>query len=157
MTAPDLVEVRLVAFPLRLWQQSQEHVDELLREFALIAQGDEQHLSVPRRLVDLVAEVTAAYAGISSGTERERDDAIHMGMREITLVYWVPPGVCNAIRRLGDMLEEADEYCRGGEQLLTLQTPPDQLLFRMWFLAEFLAQLAGGPPTPWPDYAAAAN
>jgi len=154
VTAPELVEVRLVDFPLRLWQKSQEHVDELLREFALISQGEERHLSVPRRLLDLVAEVSAAYSGMSSDTERERDEAIRNGMSETTLVYGVPLGVSEAIRRLGDMLDEADEYCRRGEQLLTLQTPPDQLQFRTWFLSEFLAQLAGEQPTSWPDYAA---
>ncbi len=52
------------------------------------------------------------------------------------------------------MLDEADAYCRQGSHLLTLQTPPDQRAFRTWFLAEFLSQLAGGPPTPWPEYTA---
>lgn len=153
---PPLVEVHLLRFPLGLWQESQEHVDELLREFALVAQGEEQehHASVPRRLLDLVADLTAAYAGISARTEQERDDAIERGESEVDLVYRVPADITGAIDRLGDMLDEADGYCRQGSHLLTLQTPPDQLGFRRWFLSEFTAQLDGRPPTPWPDYAA---
>jgi hypothetical protein len=53
------------------------------------------------------------------------------------------------------MLDEADEYCRSGQALLTLETPPDAKLFRQWYLDEFIGQLSGAPPTPWPEYAAA--
>lgn len=143
-----LVEVRLLRFPLGLWQQSQEHVDELLREFTLIAEGEEdQPSSIPRRLLDLITELTATYAGFSSPTEHERD--LTRGEAEIDLVYRVPAGASVAIRHLGDMLADADAYCRQGSHLLTLQTPPDQLEFRTWFLEQFLVQLAGGPATPW--------
>lgn len=148
----DLAEVHLLRFPLALWSQSQEHVDELLREFLLIAESEEDHPSVPRRLVSLVADLTATYAGFSSPTEQQRDEALARGEREIDLVYRVPVSAAQAIRHLGDMLDEADGYCRQGSHLLTLQTPPDQLAFRNWFLAEFLVQLAGERPTPWPEY-----
>ncbi|MDQ6725084.1 MAG: hypothetical protein M3066_02775 [Actinomycetota bacterium] len=153
MTEPALVEVRLVRFPLRVWERSQEHVDELLREFALIAESEGERPSVPRRLLALIAELTKTYAGIASSTERHRDDAIARGETVTDLVYHVPPGVSEAIHHLGEMLDQADEYCQQGSHLLTLQTPPDQLAFRRWFLDEFSAQLAGAPPTPWPDEA----
>ncbi|MFN2506494.1 MAG: hypothetical protein ABR540_20160 [Acidimicrobiales bacterium] len=152
MPSGPLAEVRLIGFPLPLWQRSQEHIDELLREFALIAQSDEA--SVPRRLLNLVAELTAAYAGVSTNVERERDEAILRGDTEIDLLYQIPPQASEAVRALGDMLDEADDYCRQGSHLLTLQTPPDQLRFRKWFLAEFADQIGGASPTSWPDYAA---
>jgi len=152
VTADGLVEVHLVRFPLGLWQRSQEHVDELLREFALMTESRGQRQpSVPRRLLDLVADLTTTYAGMATSTEQKRDDAIERGETEIDLVYSVPAGIGGVIRHLGDMLDEADEYCHQGDHLLTLQTPPDQLRFRRWFLEEFLAQLEGRPPTPWPD------
>jgi len=153
VTEPEWCEVLLLRFPLGLWQRSQEHVDELLREFALIAQAEESHpTSVPRRLLDLVASLTATYAGISARPERERDDAIARGETEIDLVYRTPPAAADAVRHLGEMLEESDEYCRQGAHLLTLQTPPEQLRFRQWFLSEFLDQIEGRPPIAWPDY-----
>jgi hypothetical protein len=149
----ELHVVRLLRFPLALWQQTQEHVDELLREFALIAQGEAEHPeSVPHRLMELIAELTAAYGGIGAATERERDEAIDRGESEVDLVYRVPSAITGAVRQLGDMLDEADEYCRQGHHLLTLQTPHDQLLFRRWFLSEFLSQLAGAEPVTWPEY-----
>ncbi|MDQ2827225.1 MAG: hypothetical protein M3Y04_09760 [Actinomycetota bacterium] len=151
MTDPALVEVRLLRFPLILWGRSQEHVDELLREFALIAESEGEHPSVPRRLLALVAELTKTFAGISLSTERHRDDAIARGETVTDLVYHIPPGASGAIRHLGEMLDQADEYCRQGSHLLTLQTSADQLAFRRWFLDEFLDQIAGAAPTPWTD------
>lgn len=152
----ELHDVRLLRFPLLLWQQTQEHVDELLREFALIAGGESEHPeSVPHRLMELIADLTAAYGGIGAATERERDEALTRGDAEVNLVYHVPVAVTGAVRQLGDMLDEADEYCRQGAHLLTLQTPADQLLFRRWFLSEFLTQLAGAEPVAWPEYEAA--
>lgn len=155
MADQELVEVTLARFPLVLWQQSQEHIDELLREFTLIAQGDDEHSSVPRRLLHLVGELTATYAGMSIGTERERDDAITRGETETDLLYRTPRSAAGAIVHLGEMLDEADAYCRQGSHLLTLQTPPDQLRFRRWFLSEFTNQFGGAPPLPWPQYATA--
>lgn len=151
LTDPALVEVRLLRFPLAVWGRSQEHVDELLREFALVAESEGEHPSVPRRLLALIAELTKTYAGISSSTEQYRDDAIARGETVTDLVYHVPPSASGAIRHLGEMFDQADEYCRQGSHLLTLQTPPDQLAFRRWFLDEFLDQIAGAPPTPWAD------
>jgi hypothetical protein len=52
------------------------------------------------------------------------------------------------------MLDEADEFCRQGKHLLTLATPPDLRRYRQWFLGEFVAQIGGRPPTPWPLFAA---
>ena len=47
------------------------------------------------------------------------------------------------------LLDEADDYCRAGETLLTLATPAPALAFRRWFLGEFVRQAAGEPPRPW--------
>ena len=50
------------------------------------------------------------------------------------------------------MLDEADAYCREGAHLLTVATPPEELRFRRWFISEFVVQVGGAAPTPWPDY-----
>lgn len=52
---------------------------------------------------------------------------------------------------LARMLDEADEFCRSGNHLLTLATPPELLAFRRWYLGEFNAQLQGQSPLPWPE------
>ena len=154
----DLREVRLVGFPLALHARSVEHHEELMREFQLLAidpPTSRPDHEVPQRLIGLIDELTQDYAGFSEAPDAERDAAYERGDESIDLTYQVPAGTTDAVVRLDRMLDEADEFCRAGERLLTLATPPDAAAFRKWYLAEFTAQLAGGSPTPWPEYAAA--
>jgi hypothetical protein len=62
-----------------------------------------------------------------------------------------------AAAHLGDILDEADDYCRSGKLLLTLATPPPLVTYRKWFLSQFTEQAAGSPPTTWADYVARAT
>jgi hypothetical protein len=149
--AGELVEVRLVRLPLQVWQRTQEHVDGLLREFALIAQDDEVRAATPGRLLDLVQHLTAGFGAFSESQRIEMEEALARGESEIDLTYQVPVAAAGAAQQLGDMLDEADDYCRRGDHLLTLATPEEELRFRRWFISEFVDQLGGAPPTPWPD------
>lgn len=149
----ELVEVRLLGLPLQVWQRTQEHVDGLLREFMLIVQDDEARAATPGRLLGLIEELTAGYGEFSEEQRRQMEAALARGEAEIDLTYQVPPGAAGAAQLLGDMLDEADDYCRRGDHLLTLATPAEALRFRRWFIGEFVDQVAGRPPTPWPDYA----
>lgn len=149
----ELVEVRLLGLPLQVWQRTQEHVDGLLREFMLIVQDDEARAATPGRLLGLIEELTAGYGEFSEEQRRQMEAALARGEAEIDLTYQVPPGAAGAAQLLGDMLDEADDYCRRGDHLLTLATPAEALRFRRWFIGEFVDQVAGRPPTLWPDYA----
>jgi hypothetical protein len=153
MAGEGLVEVRLLRLPLQVWQRTQEHVDGLLREFALIAQDEEGRAATPGRLLDLVRQLTAGFGGFSVEQRRAMEAALDRNESEIDLTYHIPPAAAAAAQQLGDMLDEADEYCMRGDHLLTLATPPDELRFRKWFISEFVDQLNGAPPTPWPDAA----
>ena len=148
-TAGELVEVRLLRLPLQVWQRTQEHVDGLLREFALIAQDDEAKAAPPGRLLALVQELSAGFGSFSEAQVIEMQAALACGETEIDLSYQVPVAAAPAAQQLGDMLDEADEYCRRGDHLLTLATPAEELRFRRWFISEFVDQLGGAPPTPW--------
>jgi hypothetical protein len=148
--AGDLVEVRLLRLPLVVWQRTQEHVDGLLREFALIAQDDEAKLSTPGRLLALVQHLSAGFGSFSQSQRIEMEEALERGDTEIDVTYRVPPAAAGAAQQLGDMLDEADEYCRRGDHLLTLATPEEELRFRHWYIREFVDQLGGARPTPWP-------
>ncbi|HVL05806.1 MAG TPA: hypothetical protein VM388_07450 [Acidimicrobiales bacterium] len=147
-----LAEVRLLRLPLEVWQRTQEHVDGLLREFALIAQDEEAKLATPGRLLGLVQQLTAGFGGFSEAQRAAMEEALQRGEAEIDLTYQVPPAAAGAARQLGDMLDEADEYCRRGDHLLTLAAGPEELRFRRWFIGEFVDQLGGAAPTPWPAY-----
>ena len=155
MTADGLVDVHLLQVPVAIWGKTQEHSDELFREFALIASGGSPG-SVPARLTELVETLNATYAGVSSEQERQLFEAAAAGVPEIEdLAFQVPAAAGEAAVALGQLMDEADEYCRTGEHLLTLTSPPDQLRFRRWYLDQFVTQIAGAPPVPWPEYESA--
>jgi hypothetical protein len=148
----ELVEVRLIGVPLEVWQRTQEHVDGLLREFALIVGDADARAAAPGRLLALVEELSAGYGSFSEEQTREMVAALDRGEQSIDLAYQVPAAAAGAAQALGDMLDEADDYCRRGDHLLTLATPADELRFRHWFISEFVSQLGGAPPTVWADY-----
>ena len=147
--AGDLVEVHLLRLPVDLYQRAAEHSDELLREFALIQDLHGDGGAVPARLVTLMEQLRRRFAMFSAGPRTELEEAIAGGAREIDLHYQVPPEARGAVVELGTLLDEADEFCRTGTELLTLATPPEALAFRRWFLNEFEAQIDGRAPTPW--------
>lgn len=105
----------------------------------------------------MVSALTAEYAGATGEADAERDAALAAGAESVDLTYHVPPAAAEASRALGALLDEADEFCRAGGALLTLATPPEARRFREWYLQEFVGQVAGAAPTPWPDYARAGD
>lgn len=155
MNTDDLVNVRLERLPIRLWARAQEHTDELIREFVLISneQREGSAHDVPKRLTNLIEELTAQYAPFSGDNEQRLVDAATAGVDSIDLHYVIPATVADAASHLGQLLDEADDYCRQGRHLLTLETPAQLVRLRRWFLDEFRRQVAGEPPVPWPDYA----
>ena len=143
---PVLVPVRILGLPLDVYRRSSEHSDELLREFALIREDNSDH--VPGRLLALIDELNARYAGFTQAQRLAMQEALARGDTEIDLLYEVPPEASEGVVRLASLLDEADDFCRAGD-LLTLATHPEGLAFRRWFLEEFQFQIEGHPPRPW--------
>ena len=52
------------------------------------------------------------------------------------------------------ILREVDDYCRAGQELLTLAPPPEVVAYREWVTSQVLGQAVGESPTPWPAFAA---
>jgi hypothetical protein len=146
MTVEELIDVRVMHMPMRLFEQSRRHMEELTREFEFIAKDDQQ--AAPARLLALVERLNARSGDLADAAEARLEDASKRGEDFVDLVYRVPPAARAACEELNAMLDEADNFCRQGE-LLTLATPPDQVAFRRWFMGEFISQLANGAPTPW--------
>lgn len=144
--------VRLLALPVGRYAQAQEHNDGLMREFALISfRRPEDPSDVPKRMLTVVDELRTRFGSFTDRPRAELARAVERGDASIDLDYAVPPEAGPAAAALGELLDEADDYCRRGD-LLTLATPPPLVAFRRWYLGEFVDQLAGHPPTPWPDY-----
>jgi hypothetical protein len=155
----ELRPVVLLELPVQVWAASQEHHDELLREFALMTAGLEDRDGVappvPVRLLRLVEQLTASFAG-SSDEQRGRLFAAAARGDEVmdALEFALPEAAGPACMQLADMLDEADDYCRAGHHLLTLATPEELRVFRSWYLGQVREQLAGAPPEPWPAHLA---
>jgi hypothetical protein len=146
----ELVTVRLIGLPLRLWARASEHHEDLMREFALITLSTSgARWTLPSRLLQLIADVRARYGAGSPDDAATRDAALAAGQETLDLTYRVPAAVREACLSLGSLLDEADEYCRADAYLLTLTTPPATAAFRRWFLGEFVRQIDGEPPYPW--------
>jgi hypothetical protein len=152
----ELKTVRLVGLPVPLHVRTSEHSDELMREFTFLrAQSDDpEAASVPARLLDLVDELSGRYGGFTAGTQAELDTAIAGGLPAVDLEYRVPADVAEACVHLRDSLDAADEFCRQGQHLLTLASPEDVVTYRRWFLEEFVRQVEGADPLPWPAVSA---
>lgn len=150
----EWITVHLIELPLVLQQRASEHFEELRREITLVAMSRDDGHPLPRRLTEVVDAISARYAGVSELPDAQRAAAVAAGHDTIDLDFSVPPSVADASRELMDLLADADAYCREGEHLLTLETPRELVVFREWYLGEFIAQTEGGSnPTPWPHYA----
>ncbi len=158
----DLKTVQVLRMPLAVSARSTQHFDELMREFALITLDTEREREntdstrpVPERLLALVAELTNKFAAFTAAVTAQREEAAARGDSEIDLTYHMPLSATDAVRQLEALLEDIDVFCRSGQHLITLATPPESLVFRKWYFTEFIGQMENGkPPVPWPDYVA---
>jgi len=151
----DLHTIRILGLPIAVQTQAQEHADELVRELTLIGaqlREDGNVRDLPAVLVTLVEQLTAQYSGLTVEQEQQLADANARGDETIDLVYRLPASAGQAAQALGDVLDQADSYCRTGRHLLTLTTPDELVRYRRWFLSQFTDQLAGQPPLSWDDY-----
>src|SRR6266702_6246565 len=105
--ADDLVEVRILALPVRILREAREHGDGLIREFTLIQLTAAAAAGVPERLVALGEELRQRFSGFTADTDAELERAEGAGAAEVDLVYRLPADASDACRRLGELLDEA--------------------------------------------------
>jgi hypothetical protein len=148
----DLVEVRLLGVSLADFARSSAHHDELFREFALVlgSEPGPRH-ELPGRLLAVIEELSERFGGFTAAPQGELQAALERGDHSIDLTFHVPAQAKEAALRLAELLAAADEYCKEGE-LLTVAPPAEAVRFRDWYLREFVAQIDGQPPIPWPAY-----
>jgi len=152
---PPLIQVHLLDLPVPLAARSQQHFEELMREFILIATGHREGRSeheVPERLMTLVETLVQQFGAVAGPAEERLADAIDRGDHVIDdHVLEMPAEAGPAAEALGDLIDEADEYCRRGRHLLTLATPADCVVYRNWYLGQIITQIQGAAPIPWTD------
>ena len=145
------VQVRLVGVPLRVRARLMQHLEGLQRELALVQIGGERGAgnSLPRRLLELAVELETTYAPYRAQRARDMEDALAAGAEFFDAEYPATPRSAAFIRHLSDVLEEADDFCRAEQHLLTLPATEELVAFRRWIFGEILRQLAGEEPRPW--------
>jgi hypothetical protein len=155
LPSDELVTFHINGLPVAVQARAQEHADGLTRELTLIGAqlrktGNTREL--PSRLVDLIEQLSARYSMLTVEQEKQIAEAIAQDHDTIDLTYRLPAAAAAGVQALGDVLDEADDYCRAGGLLLTLATPDDLVIYRRWFVSQFTGQLAGQPPVSWDDY-----
>ncbi len=151
----ELITVHILGLPTGLQVQAQQQNDELTRELMLVAEQTRQRgntADLPVRFVELVSTLSDRYAIFTAEQEAQLATAIEAGEPTIDLTYTLPVSAAAAAGALGEILDEADEYCRQGQLLLTLAAPPELVAYRRWFLDQFVDQAAGAAPVAWSDY-----
>lgn len=152
----ELITVQVLGLPIGVQVEAQQQSDELTRELMLVAEQMRQRGSsaeLPVRFVELVSTLSSRYAIFTAEQEAQLNAAIAAGEPTIDLTYTVPVSAAAAAGALGAILDEADEYCRQGQLLLTLATPERLVAYRRWFLDQFVDQAAGAAPVAWVDSA----
>lgn len=153
---PDapLIEIRLLSLPVAVHARAAAHQDALQRELDLLRRT-EAPPDVPVQLLSLVDELEERYGSLNDRPTADLAAAMAAGTKTVDVTFAVPPDAAPAAQHLGELLDRADDYCREGVALMTLATPAESLRYRRWFLGQFVDQIAGAPPTPWPAWLAA--
>lgn len=152
MIQDEMVQVRLRQLPVELWTRARAHQEAIRREFDLM-RASHPAGSVPHRLLHLVEDFDARFGSIRDPWVDELMAAAARGDDHADLTFEVPIPMAVSARGLAAMLSEVDEFCRAGDHLMTLATPPDLVSLREWLIGELTRQIdRGEEPLPWPEY-----
>jgi anti-sigma regulatory factor (Ser/Thr protein kinase) len=142
----DGITVALRGLPTRLFLDFRRHYRELRRELRLLSLAHETDYPVAKHVSDLFQRSEDELRG-TRGADR-LEQALAAGEERIDLTVVVPPSSPDTMAQMVDLLELADQFCRG-ERLLSLAATPQQHQFQRWFLGEFVRQGRGEAPLAW--------
>jgi hypothetical protein len=143
-------DVHLLQLPVQIHGRASTHLEALAREFAIIRFG-QQSDSVPARVAELARQLEVDFSGLGEEQNQRLREAVAEGRTAIDITYRVPAAWAQACVVILAMLEEVDEFCRRGD-LVTLATPQEAVHYRRWVFGEFIRQVEGADPLPWPEY-----
>jgi anti-anti-sigma factor len=148
MSDAELCTIQLLHLPVKVQREAAEHHDALMRELTLVRASTSTE-SLPQRLLALVEELRDRFDRFSTEPRSAVESAFRLGDDYIDVTYHVPRDSGEAATRLSELLDEADDYCRQGEHLVTLAASPLTVAYRHWLLDEFERQAQGDLPRPW--------
>jgi serine phosphatase RsbU (regulator of sigma subunit) len=145
--------VRLGDVPTDLLLSAKAHVDNLVREFTLMAAGSRSGATaaIPTAVAELIETVVNRFAEPRQAIKRQALVAAAAGKDHVRLELELPASAATAGEQYLHALDQADAYCRAA-RLLTLESPPQHRVFRRWYVGELVGQLraaaAGQPVVP---------
>jgi hypothetical protein len=154
VTDRTVVPVALEGCPVPLLERARRHNEALIREFAFIMESDEDRAGVPAQLLAVVDRIRSQIGVLTTDIESQIDRAREQGDASIDLLVVLPFEGRELALELKRLFDDADDFCRSGD-LLTLAEPDDVRAFRDWYLDQYVEQLDGAAPTPWPRWRAA--
>jgi anti-sigma regulatory factor (Ser/Thr protein kinase) len=128
--------------PTDLLLAAKNHVDGLVREFALAAGGAASGASgmLPPRLAELLATATIRFARPREAIKRQALEAVAAGAEWTRLELALPLDAAQAGEDYLAALEEIESYARAA-RLLTVESPPQHVAFRRWYVGSIVQQL----------------
>jgi hypothetical protein len=135
--------VRVDDVPVDLVLRSQEHLEELLREMQIITIGMQTATTADNptgRVGRLVGEALERLEAARALTHEQARAVADAGGALVSLELSLPEGAAEDIRRLTELLEEADRLCEEGA-LITLASPPEVRSFRRDMAERLIRQL----------------
>jgi len=129
--------------PTELLLRAKSHVDNLVREFKLAsspAAGTEAAPGLSAHLSQLLDTVVHRFVDAREGIKRQALAAHGARSSHTQLELDLGEGAADAGEAYLVALDEVDAYCRA-MRLLTLETPPEQRVFRRWYVEELVRQV----------------
>jgi len=150
------VTVTLGEVPTDLLLRAKTHVDNLVREFRLASAPTPGAVTeISTHLAELIDTVVHRFVDARDGIKRQAVAAHQSGQRRTRLELRLPLDAADAGEDYLAALDEVDAYCRA-MRLLTLETPPEQRVFRRWYVEELVRQVRakarGEEPEPGPTF-----
>jgi PAS domain-containing protein len=137
--------------PTDLLLRAKTHVDNVIREFKLTAVDAEASGDLSTHLSELIDTVVHRFVEAREGIKRQAVAAHEAGLARTRIELHLGPEAADAGEAYLAALDEVDAYCRA-MRLLTLETPPEQRVFRRWYVEELVRQVraavAGEAPPP---------
>jgi GAF domain-containing protein len=147
--------VRVVAAPLRLVRESEDHFDDLFRELQMASLGGPGDAARPdarqvvARLAPLAEHVKGRLAPMREPVRRAIWEAVRRGDHLIDLDLLADAGMPSVLEMFAELLAESALGARRGF-LLTEPPSREVVAWRQWLRNEMENQIAGRPPRACP-------
>jgi GAF domain-containing protein/anti-sigma regulatory factor (Ser/Thr protein kinase) len=133
--------VRLGAVSTDLLLSAKAHIDNVVREFTLLREGEASGgAALAPEMAALIQTVTVDFADARAEIKRQAAAAAARGDLITDLELHLTPAAADAGERYLAALDKADRYARSAH-LLTLAPPRTHRIFRQWYVQSIVDQL----------------